>query len=86
LTVSGRFLADRSREAEERNRRAAERAGRINRLMWDDQKGLYFDYDFVHKRVREYPFLTTFYPLWAGIAGREHAERVTNAREVCRPA
>jgi alpha,alpha-trehalase len=56
--------------------RARERAGRINRLMWDSEKGLYFDYDFVHKRVREYPFLTTFYPLWAGIASRAQADRV----------
>lgn len=56
--------------------RARERAGRINRLMWDSKKGLYFDYDFVHQRVREYPFLTTFYPLWAGIASRAQADRV----------
>jgi alpha,alpha-trehalase len=62
--------------AAEWSRRAAERAGRINRLMWDAEKGMYFDYDFVHKRVREYPFLTTFYPLWAGIASPDQAERV----------
>ena len=30
-----------------------------------------YDYDFVNKRVRHYPFLTTFYPLWAGIATKE---------------
>ena len=44
--------------------------------MWNERDGLYYDYDFVHRRVRQYPFLTTFYPLWAGIASREQAARV----------
>ncbi len=44
--------------------------------MWDEQAGLYFDYEFVHKRRRNYPFATTFFPLWAGIANREQAAAV----------
>ena len=57
-------------------KRATDRAAKINRLMWDEKDGLYYDYNFVHKRVRRYPFLTTFYPLWAGIAGKEQAAQV----------
>jgi alpha,alpha-trehalase len=57
-------------------KRAQERAERVNRLMWDEKDGLYYDYDFVTKRVRQYPFLTTFYPLWAGFASKEQAARV----------
>jgi alpha,alpha-trehalase len=57
-------------------KRAVQRAALINRLLWDPSDGLYYDYDFVHQRRRKYPFLTTFYPLWAGIASREQAERV----------
>jgi alpha,alpha-trehalase len=57
-------------------KRAQDRAERVNRLMWDAKDGLYYDYDFVHHRVRQYPFLTTFYPLWAGIASKEQAARV----------
>jgi alpha,alpha-trehalase len=56
--------------------RAQQRAARINGLMWDQADGFYFDYDFVHSRVRRYPFLTTFYPLWAGIASAEQAAKV----------
>jgi alpha,alpha-trehalase len=56
--------------------RAEQRATRINRLMWDQTAGFYFDYDFVHARVRRYPFLTAFYPLWAGIASADQAARV----------
>lgn len=57
-------------------RRAGDRAMKINRLMWDAGDGLYYDYDFVHSRVRRYPFLTTFYPLWAGIASKQQAAAV----------
>ncbi len=52
------------------------RAAQINKLMWDEKDGLYFDYDFATKQLRRYPFLTTFYPLWAGIASKEQAARV----------
>ena len=37
---------------------------------------LYFDYEFVHHRLRQYPFATAFFPLWAGIASREQAAAV----------
>ncbi len=57
-------------------KRAQDRAERINRLMWDNQDGLYYDYDFATKGLRHYPFLTTFYPLWAGCASKEQAARV----------
>ncbi|HWP44298.1 MAG TPA: trehalase family glycosidase [Blastocatellia bacterium] len=55
---------------------ARSRQQRINRLMWDASDGLYYDYNFTRKTVRKYPFVTTFYPLWAGIASRQQAARV----------
>jgi alpha,alpha-trehalase len=69
-------LLDRESDAAVWRRRAAARAAQVNKLMWDPQDGLYYDYDFVHKRIRRYPFLATFYPLWAGIASREQAARI----------
>jgi alpha,alpha-trehalase len=44
--------------------------------MWDEQDGLYYDYNFAERRVRRYPFVATFYPLWAGIATPAQAARV----------
>jgi alpha,alpha-trehalase len=64
------------REARVWANRAEERKQRINRLMWDEQDGLYYDYNFVTKRVRRYPFVTTFYPLWVGVADRRQAARI----------
>src|SRR5262249_35044456 len=69
-------IAGQERKAERWGRRAEERAAAINRLMWDPRAGLYFDYNFTHRSLRRYPFLTTFYPLWSGIASREQTVRV----------
>ena len=67
---------DRKPEAAGWQAKADVRARAINNLMWDEKDGLYYDYDFVDKNVRRYPFLTTFYPLWAGIASKEQAARI----------
>src|SRR5438270_487281 len=66
----------RAREAARWRRRAGARRVQINRSMWAAADGLYYDYNYVEKRVRRYPFVTTFYPLWAGIASRAQAARV----------
>jgi alpha,alpha-trehalase len=58
------------------DKRSKDRAAAINRYLWDEKAGLYFDYNFPHHKLRHYPFLTTFYPLWAGIATREQAAAV----------
>jgi len=55
---------------------AQQRAGKMNKLMWDEKDGLYYDYNFALHRVRHYPYLTTFYPLWAGFASKEQAARI----------
>ena len=69
---------DHKEEAETWRGKAGKRAESINKLMWDQKDGLYYDYDFVEKTQRHYPFLTTFYPLWAGIASKEQAARIVN--------
>lgn len=69
-------ILSREQDADTWRKRASDRAAKINRLMWDVQDGLYYDYNFVHGRVRRYPFLTTFYPLWARIASKEQAAQV----------
>ena len=71
LTILGR-----ASEARSWTTRAHERRKTINRLMWDGQDGLYYDYSFVENKVRRYPFITTFYPLWVGVADKQQAERI----------
>jgi alpha,alpha-trehalase len=72
------ILDDLGRKEESRTwlERSKKRARTINSLLWDERDGMYFDYDFVHRRLHRYPYLTTFYPLWAGIATSRQAARV----------
>ncbi|KTD66888.1 alpha,alpha-trehalase [Legionella steelei] len=56
--------------------RANIRVNNINRYLWDESTGYYLDYDFKKKKRKFYPFVTTFYPLWAGIASKEQAAAV----------
>ena len=44
--------------------------------MWDERQGLYRAYNFEQQRQSPNLFITTFYPLWAGIASAEQAARV----------
>ena len=69
-------LLDQPQKASIWSRRAQGRAADVNRLMWNDQAGLYFDYDFEHCRQSAVHFITSFYPLWAGIASADQAARV----------
>ena len=69
-------LAGREHDALAWDARAKARRARVNRLMWDEREGLYYDYNFEKRERRRYPFITTFYPLWAGIATPIQAARV----------
>ena len=62
--------------AEQWRDRSALRKERINQFLWDEEAGLYFDYNFRVGDRRNYEYATTFYPLWTGIASKEQARRV----------
>jgi len=66
----------RTEDARTWQERAQHRSTLIDSLLWDEADGMYFDYNFVERRRHRYPFLTTFYPLWAGIATARQAARV----------
>jgi alpha,alpha-trehalase len=55
---------------------ADERRRRIDQFLWDAPSGLYLDWNFQTGRRRNYPFATTFWPLWAHLASPEQAARV----------
>ena len=57
-------------------RTAARRLERMQLCFWDETKGLFFDWQLSRQRRREYPFLTTFWPLWAGWATEVQAARI----------
>ncbi len=55
--------------------RARRRLELVNKYLWNERKGMYFDYDFVRGKQTGYVSATTFYPLWAGLASNEQADR-----------
>jgi len=48
----------------------------INRYLWDAESGMFLDYDFVKGKRSKYQYITTFYPLWAGLATPDQAKAV----------
>ena len=69
-------LLGRRRDALRWRRRALNRRKRINLFLWNERRGLYFDYDFVRQKQSSYEYATTFYPLWAGLASARQARLV----------
>jgi alpha,alpha-trehalase len=71
-------LLGHSQESKEWSERALKRRALVNKYLWNSERGLYFDYDFEHGTQSSYVFITTFYPLWAGLASPEQASAVEN--------
>jgi alpha,alpha-trehalase len=56
--------------------RAKRRRDLVNQYLWNPERGMYFDYDFVRGEQTGYESATTFYPLWAKLASPEQARAV----------
>jgi alpha,alpha-trehalase len=57
-------------------RRATIRRAAINHYLWNPAQGLYMDYDYMAHRPSTYVYITTLYPLWAGLADAKQAKAV----------
>ncbi|CAG8552681.1 8242_t:CDS:2 [Paraglomus occultum] len=55
---------------------AAKRQQAIDKYLWNEDKGLYYDYDIVQKEQSVYESVTAFWTLWANCASKEQAERL----------
>ncbi len=69
-------LLGRESEAQHWRKKAFERKQLVMKYLWDDGRGLFFDYDFTTGKRSSYEYATTFYPLWAGLASQEQAHAV----------
>jgi alpha,alpha-trehalase len=65
-----------SADADRWKLRAERRKGLINQYLWDSGRGQFFDYDLQSGARSTYEYVTTFYPLWAGLATPEQAKAV----------
>jgi alpha,alpha-trehalase len=56
--------------------RARVRQERLNRYCWNEERGMFFDYDTRLETMCTYESVTTFYAMWAGCADRDKADRM----------
>jgi alpha,alpha-trehalase len=78
LIIYERFLArfGPAKEKADWLARAETRVKRITELHWNDQQGVFLDYDFRHQRPGKIVSAAAFQPLWAGLATAEQAQRI----------
>ena len=57
-------------------RAAAARKAAMDKYLWRPEAGIYMDYDFVAGKPATDPYITLFYPLWAGAASPQQAQAV----------
>jgi alpha,alpha-trehalase len=69
-------LIGKSADAKVWRTRAETRRSRMQKYLWDTEHGFFFDYDFTTGTKSNYRYLTTYYPLWAGLATPEQAAAV----------
>jgi alpha,alpha-trehalase len=70
------LLLGKTADAAQWKQRAEQRKQQIDKYLWDGQRGLFFDYDLRTGARSTYEYVTTFYPLWAGLASVQQAEAV----------
>ncbi|HEX3543825.1 MAG TPA: trehalase family glycosidase [Candidatus Acidoferrum sp.] len=63
-------------EAHKWARLAEERKANIDKYLWNEKAGMFFDYNFVKQQQSTYAYVTVFYPLWAGLATTDQAKAV----------
>jgi alpha,alpha-trehalase len=59
-------------------RRAKVRNAAIHRYLWRPKEGVYADYDFVQRQASSYAYITSLYPLWAGVTTRQEAKQMVD--------
>jgi alpha,alpha-trehalase len=69
-------ILGRSEDATRWRSAALKRQQAMQTLMWDQQRGMFFDYDVQARKRSTYEFGTTFYPLWVGLASKMQAAAV----------
>lgn len=48
----------------------------MNKLMWNEKKGFFFDYDYQDKKQSDFFSIAGFYPLWSKLATKNQAKKV----------
>jgi alpha,alpha-trehalase len=69
-------LLAKPKDAIQWDRRAKLRSTAMHRYLWRAKEGVFADYDFTRGRASSYAYISSLYPLWAGVATREEARQM----------
>lgn len=58
--------------------RAADRKQRMDKYLWNEEKGMYFDYDTVKQEQCSYESVTTLWAMWAKCCSSEQAQKMVD--------
>lgn len=72
-------LFDNSEAAAEWDKAAEKRKKTMDSLMWDQLKGLYYDFDYKKERRGTISSLAAYFPMWAGMVSEQHADALVKA-------
>ena len=70
------LLLGKPNEAQRWQRRSKARAAAMQRSLWREKEGVFADFDFVRHQPSTYAYISSLYPLWAGVATREQAQQI----------
>ncbi len=73
-----RYVKD-ARKAGEWETAARHRAESMDKFMWSNLRGLYYDYNFAKERRGTVSSLAGYYPLWAGMVDQKKAEQMAKS-------
>jgi alpha,alpha-trehalase len=77
LELMSKWLGD-QQSAQQWHNRAAARQKIMQALLWDQESGQFYDYNFITRKLSSYQYATTFYPLWVGAASDDEARAVVS--------
>lgn len=75
---TARYFSD-DKEAKDWESAANHRKTTINSLMWDNYKGIYYDYNYVQEKRGTISSLASYYALWSGLASDLQASKMVKA-------
>ena len=70
------LLLGKPHDAQRWQRRSKARNTAMHRYLWQAKQGVFADFDFVSHKPSTYAYISSLYPLWAGVATREEAQQV----------
>lgn len=72
-------IFDNKREAAKWEQQAADRKEKVNKLMWDQGRGIFYDYNYVKEKRGNVSSLASYYPMWAGMVDGRQAQEMVKA-------